>query len=149
MQVQCPAQDRACVCAKSLQLCLTLCDPKDCNAPVHGILQARESWSGLPRPPPEDCPNPGIEPGSLKRLLAGRFFTTSATWEAPGSSLLLGKQVWIPTFPKPSPPPKRQRNREQERRTFTVYSILSCFCYTLRSENTTPAKPHLQTSPLS
>ena len=34
----------ACVCAKSLQSCLTLCDPMDCNPPgfsVHGILQAR------------------------------------------------------------------------------------------------------------
>ena len=33
-----------CVLAKSLQLCLTLCDPMDCNppgSPVHGILQAR------------------------------------------------------------------------------------------------------------
>ena len=30
--------------AKLLQLCLTLCDPMDCNLPgssVHGILQAR------------------------------------------------------------------------------------------------------------
>ena len=32
------------VCAKLLQLCLTLCDPMDCSLPVssaHGILQAR------------------------------------------------------------------------------------------------------------
>ena len=31
-------------CAKSLQACLTLCDPMDCSLPgfsVHGILQAR------------------------------------------------------------------------------------------------------------
>ena len=35
---------RACVCAKLLQLCLTLCDPMDCSPPgssVHGMLQAR------------------------------------------------------------------------------------------------------------
>ena len=37
---------RECTCthAKSLQLCLTLWDPKDCSPPgssVHGILQAR------------------------------------------------------------------------------------------------------------
>ena len=34
----------ACVCAKSLQSCLTHCDPMDCSLPgfsVHGILQAR------------------------------------------------------------------------------------------------------------
>ena len=33
-----------CVCAKSLQSCLNLCDPMDCSPPgssVHGILQAR------------------------------------------------------------------------------------------------------------
>ena len=32
------------VCAKLLQLCLTLCNPMDCNPPgfsVHGIFQAR------------------------------------------------------------------------------------------------------------
>ena len=28
-------------CAKSLQLCLTLCSPMDCNSSVQGILQAR------------------------------------------------------------------------------------------------------------
>ena len=33
-----------CMCAKSLQSCLTLCDPVDCSLQgfsVHGILQAR------------------------------------------------------------------------------------------------------------
>ena len=40
-------------------------------------------WSGLPFPPPEDLPNPGIEPVSLMSpALAGGFFTPSATWEA-------------------------------------------------------------------
>ena len=36
--------------AKSLQSCLTLCDPTDCSPPgssVHGMLQAR-IWRGLP-----------------------------------------------------------------------------------------------------
>ena len=36
-----------------------------------GILNA-EYWSGLPCPPPENLPHPGIEPTSA---LAGRFFT--------------------------------------------------------------------------
>ena len=48
-----------------------------------GILM-QEYWSGLPCPPPGDLPNPGIEPESLMSpALAGRFFTTSATWKAP------------------------------------------------------------------
>ena len=41
-----------------------------------------EYWSGLPCPPPGDCPNPGIKPKSLMPPeLTGGFFTTSATWE--------------------------------------------------------------------
>ena len=49
---------------------------------VHGILQARIlEW--VATPPPGDLPNPGIKPTSLKYpALAGRFFTTGATWEA-------------------------------------------------------------------
>ena len=53
--------------AKSLQSCLTLCDPMDCNPPgssVHAILQARIlEWVAMP--PPGDLPEPGIEPSSL------------------------------------------------------------------------------------
>ena len=56
--------------AKSLQVCLTLCSPKDC----------KEYWSGLPFPPPGDLPDTGIKPTSLKSpALEGGFFTTSAT----------------------------------------------------------------------
>ena len=40
----------------------------------------QEYWSGLPCPPPGDLPHPRTEPESP--ALAGRFFTTSATWEA-------------------------------------------------------------------
>ena len=42
----------------------------------------QEYWSGLPCPPPGgNLPNPGMEPASLSSsALAGRFFTTSATW---------------------------------------------------------------------
>ena len=63
-----------------LQSCLTLCLP---GSSVLGILQARIlEW--LPGPPPGDLPNPGIEPLSLMSpTLTGRFFTTSATWQAP------------------------------------------------------------------
>ena len=75
-----------CKCAKLLQSCLTLCDPMDYSPPgssVHGILQ-QEYWSRLPFPPPVDLPDPGMEPESLPlHALAGRFFTTSATWEGP------------------------------------------------------------------
>ena len=43
----------------------------------------QEYWSRLPFPTPEDLPKPRIEPTSLASpALAGRFFITSATWEA-------------------------------------------------------------------
>ena len=41
----------------------------------------QEYWRELSSSPPGDLPNPGIESVSLASLaLAGRFFTTSATW---------------------------------------------------------------------
>jgi len=46
-------------------------------------LSREEYWSGLPFPPPEDLPDPEINPASLMSPKpAGRFFTNSATWEA-------------------------------------------------------------------
>ena len=66
------------------QSCPTLCDPMDCGLPgsSHGIFQARVlEW--VPFPSPGDLPHPEIKPASLKSpALAGRFFATSATWEA-------------------------------------------------------------------
>ena len=81
--------------SQSLQSCLTLCDPVDCNPPdssVRGISQARvlervaTSFS-------RGIPVPGIEPVSLTSpALAGRVFTSSATWEAPG--IPMGTRLW-------------------------------------------------------
>ena len=48
--------------------------PRSCGGPA---------WSGLPVSPPGALPDPGTEPVSLvSPVLAGGFFTTSATWEA-------------------------------------------------------------------
>ena len=53
------------------------------QAPVSMGFSKQEYWSGLPCPPPGDLLDPGIELESLMSpALAGRFFTTSATWEA-------------------------------------------------------------------
>ena len=75
---------RACVC--EVASVVSLSDPVDHSLPgssVQGILQAR-IWSGLPCPPQRDLPDPGSDCTSLMSpTLAGRFFTTSATWEAP------------------------------------------------------------------
>ena len=54
------------------------------QAPLYRGFSRQEYWSGFPCPPPGYIPNPGIEPTSLASLaLAGRFFTTSTTWETP------------------------------------------------------------------
>ena len=82
-----PSHDRyeLSVLAKSLQLCLTLCDPIDCGLPgssLHGILQTRilesvaipsSRASSSPRDQTHIC---------YSLALVGRFFTTSATWES-------------------------------------------------------------------
>ena len=73
-----------CMHAKSLQLCLTLCDLMDFSPPGSSSMGffRQEYWSGLSFPPPGDLPSLGIEPTSLMfSTLAGRFFITSATWE--------------------------------------------------------------------
>ena len=57
----------ACLCAKSLQTCLTLCEPMDCSlqTPLSTGFSKQEYWSGLPCPPPGDLSNSGIEPTTL------------------------------------------------------------------------------------
>ena len=64
------------------QSCPTLCNPTDCSPPgssVHGILQARTlEWVARP------FSRKSSQPGDRTRVpcIAGRFFTTSATWES-------------------------------------------------------------------
>ena len=71
-----------CVRAKSLQLCLTPCDPMDGSTPgrsVSGILQARIlEWVAI------SFSRGSSQPRDLLYLpaLAGRGFTTRTTWEA-------------------------------------------------------------------
>ena len=51
------------MCAKSLQLCLSLCDPMDCSPPGSSMgFPRQEYWSELPFLSPGDLPNQGIEP---------------------------------------------------------------------------------------
>ena len=75
---------QVCMCAKSLQSCLPLCYPMDHSQPGSSVMGffKQEYWSGLPCPPP-GTPDTGIKPGSpTNPALAGKFFTTSITWEA-------------------------------------------------------------------
>ena len=54
------------------------------QAPLSKGFSRQAYCNGLPCPPPEDLPDPGMEPKSLTSpALAGGFFTTNTTWEAP------------------------------------------------------------------
>ena len=55
----------------------TVCSPP---ASLSMRFFRQEYRSGLPFPPPQYIPNRGTEP--MSPALAGRFFTTGATWEA-------------------------------------------------------------------
>ena len=79
-----PSLHHACMLShfRSVQLCTTLWNVAHQVSPSMGFPR-QEYWSGLPCPPPEDLPDPGIKPTSLlSPAWAGAFFTTSATWEA-------------------------------------------------------------------
>ena len=76
-------------CFSPVQLFVTLWTIA-CQAPLPLEFSRQESWSGLPCPPPGDLPDPGMETVSLTSLdFAGRFFITSATWEAPSFCTML------------------------------------------------------------
>ena len=74
-----------CVCFKSLQSCLTLCNP-------HGLQPTRLlcPWDSLGKNARVGCHFllqgifliQGLNPCLMSHTLAGRFFTTSTTWEA-------------------------------------------------------------------
>ena len=69
-------------CFSCVQLFVTLWTV-DHQASLPMVFSKQEYWRGLPCPPPGDLPDPGIKPLSLTSpALAGRFFTTNATWEA-------------------------------------------------------------------
>ena len=63
------------------------------QVPLPVEFSRQEYWSGLPFPTPQDLPDPGIEPVTLvSPALAGRFFTTSTTWEAPNIYKIIYKK---------------------------------------------------------
>ena len=68
----------ACLPARSLQSCLTLCDPMDCSPPgssVHGILQARIlEWVAISSSRGHGSSQP--KEWTPISCTAGRFFTT-------------------------------------------------------------------------
>ena len=78
-----PQTQCVCGCVLVTQLCLTLCDPVDCNLPGSssiGILQARiQEWGAMPSSRGSSQPRDQTQISCI----AGRFFTISAAKEAP------------------------------------------------------------------
>ena len=63
------------------------------QVPLSMGFSGQEYWSGVPFPTPGDHPNPGIESMSLmSSALAGKFFITSASWEALRSHHFMGNR---------------------------------------------------------
>ena len=59
-----------------------------CQAYLSMGFPRQEYWSGLPFPSPGDLSDPGIK--LISPALAGVFFTSSTTWEAPNHCLPVG-----------------------------------------------------------
>ena len=72
----------AAAAAKSLQSCLTLCDPINGSPPAPQSLgfSRQEHWSRLPFPAPTDLPDPGIEPSSPNLCPLSPSRTPSLLW---------------------------------------------------------------------
>ena len=64
------------VCAKSLQSCLTLCDPMDCSLPgsLSMGFSRQEYWSGLPLPSPSVCTDLNCLVPHIRRIIQYSFF---------------------------------------------------------------------------
>ena len=83
--------------AKLLQLGPTLCNSIEYihQTSLSMGFSRQEYWGGLPFRPPEELPDPGIEPGSLTSpSLAGGSFTIIATREAI-LSLIINSMVYL------------------------------------------------------
>ena len=69
------------------------------QAPLSMGISRQQQWAWVSRPLPGDLPSPGIEPTSLMSLaLAGRFFTTSTTWEAPDNINACIKHAYMKAY---------------------------------------------------
>ena len=111
-----------CLCAKSLQSCLTLCDPMGCSPPGSSVcgISRQEYWSGLSCCPPADLLFKEIKPRSLMSpSLAGSLPlvpTSSKTFSSPQRKTLYTLSSHFSFYPPPSP--------WQPQLTFCLYEFI-------------------------
>ena len=127
--------------ATLLQSCPALYDAADCSPPgssVRGILQAGVlEWAACP--PPGYLPGPRIEPAPLlSPALADRFFTPSATCEAPG-------ETWCGLHETTREPPGAQGEQEEGGIALPVrHSLLASTLFCRESRRTGDGWPRKQ-----
>ena len=103
----CPNFGVLLLCVFSRSVVPTLCGLMDCRPQVVGHqvplpmgFLKQEYWSGLSCPPPEDLPDPGIEPESpVSPALVDGFFTSSAPWKPSKRLSVLGGSWALPSTP--------------------------------------------------
>ena len=98
-----------------------------CHAPLPMGFSRQEYWSGLPFPLPGDLPNPRIELISQYPDLAGGFFTTSPTWEAP--------ELFISWTSTTYPFPPRSRSNIYTYITCTRMFLAAVFVVAIKATN--------------
>ena len=125
-----------------------------CQVPLSIGFSHQEYWSELPFPILGDLPNPGIKHTSLvSPELAGRFLTTSSSWEVPVrilfSSVQFSRSV-VSHFSRPHEP--QQARPPCPSPTLGVYPNscpLSRWCHPTISSSVIPFSYCLQSFPAS
>ena len=103
---------------------VTLCTVAH-QAPLSMGFPREECWSGLPRPPPGDLPNPGLKPVSLNSpALASRFYTTSTT---PGKVEVMESKMFSITSPSSSYKVNPKLEIKQQRKFKNSFILLLIF----------------------
>ena len=89
-------------CFRCVWLCVTVWTVAH-RVPLNTRFSRQECWNGLPHPPPEDLPNPGIELHLLGLLYCRQILCRWATREAclnPVDNANYGQLLTLPTYEK-------------------------------------------------
>ena len=152
--LECPYESFACLlsCFSHIWLFATLWTVAH-QAPLSTGFSRPEYWSGLPLHSLGDLPNPGIEIKYLASpALAGGFFTTSATLEAPSNPLssvqfscsVMSDSLWPHGLQHASLPCPLPASR-----AYSNSCPSSWWCHPTISSSVIPFSSHLKSFPAS